>query len=101
MKPGGTGKMRQTQCTSVVGKGGQSPESLIGQTCAFAISIDTSPNITDDPTMDGRVIWGDVGLEFHTFEEGKRASQEDGGKTVPMIGFHKGGRASKTVLRLL
>ncbi|MEL7405301.1 MAG: hypothetical protein AAGJ89_17885 [Pseudomonadota bacterium] len=35
-----------------------------------------------------REHWGVIGLEFHTFDEGKRASKEDGGKTVPMIGFH-------------
>lgn len=35
-----------------------------------------------------REHWAVVGLEFHTFDEGKRASKEDGGKTVPMIGFH-------------
>lgn len=45
-----------------------------------AIQLATAVNL--------REHWGVIGLEFHTFDEGKRSSKEDGGKTVPMIGFH-------------
>lgn len=38
--------------------------------------------------IDLRESWGVQGLEFHTFDEGKRSSKEDGGRTVPMIQFH-------------
>tara|TARA_Y100000815_G_C13326558_1_gene494383 strand:- start:366 stop:1049 length:684 start_codon:yes stop_codon:yes gene_type:complete len=35
-----------------------------------------------------REEFGVQNLTFHTFDQGKRKDTEDGGKTVPMIGFH-------------
>lgn len=106
---------------SAVNLAGHTPAGIINKLCAFAIMIDTSPDImslagllkdnqyicsTDHENakerkrplstgdaiqlataIDLREHWGVQGLEFHTFDEGKRSSKEEG-KTVPMIGFH-------------